>query len=398
MSEDGLLSEITILDLTQGAGGPFCTKLLADYGARVIKVERPGRGDPARRVGPFADGSTDAGALFLYLNTGKESITLDITTATGRALLLDLVEHVDALEESAPAGVLGGAGLGIEALHQRNPRLIVTSVSTYGRSGPYAGHLSSDVTAIAAGGLMSITGNPDREPLMTAGHQAAYQSGAHAFGATLAGLYSVGVIERGQHIDIAAMECLASTLELYLGDYVYNGREILTKRRGNALSPLISLYPCADGMIGVHVMSRNFASFARLIEEPWMIEDERFQTEISRLTHGDELSARVYAWAGERTRAQIYERAGEERTTIAPILNVDEVLDHPHMRERGSFGELDDKRTGPLRYPGPPFRPGAGEWELRPAPRLGEHNDAVYGDMLGLRPVEIARLRAAGVV
>ena len=404
---EGLLSELTILDLTEGAGGPFCTKLLADYGARVIKVERPGRGDPARRVGPFPPGPNpstslragpEAGALFLYLNTGKESITLDLGTSTGRRLLLELVEHADALVESFPPGHLAELGLSVDALHQRNPRLIVTSATAFGQSGPYSAYRSTDLTSFAAGGQMAVAGDPDREPLMAAGHQAAYQGGLHAFGATLAGLYSVGVIEVGQQIDISAMECMVATLELYLPDYVYRKTDILSQRRGNVASATLGIFPCADGYVGVHVMARNFPSFARVMGAEWMLEDERFRDARARLRSNDELLAEVYAWAAGATREEIYRRAGEERCTLAPVLTISEVLAEPHLRARKSFQELDDPQAGRLTYPGPPFRPGEGRWELRPAPRLGQHNTSVYEELLGLGRRDLPRLRAAGVI
>ena len=396
---DGLLSEITILDLTEGASGPFCTKLFADYGARVIKVERPGRGDPARRVGPFAPGSNpEAGALFLYLNTGKSGITLDISTPTGRGLLLDLAEHADALVENFPPGHLDALGLGAEALHQRTPRLTVTSVSAFGGGGPYAGYRSTDLTAFAAGGQMSITGTPDREPVTNAGHQAAYQAGLHAFGATLAGLYSVGVIEAGQQIEIAGMECMAATLELYLPDYAYRKTDMLTKRRGNIYSGTLGVFPCADGHIGVHIMVRNFASFARVMDAEWMLEDERFRDNRSRLMNNDEMLAQVYVWAAATTRDEIARRAAEERCSLTPILSISEVLEQPHLQARESFRKLDGTSEGRLSYPGPPFRTGEGEWELRPAPRLGEHNAEIFVELLGLKQGDLARLRATGAI
>jgi crotonobetainyl-CoA:carnitine CoA-transferase CaiB-like acyl-CoA transferase len=387
-----LLSELTVLELAEGAAGPFATKLLADFGARVIKIERPGRGDPARRDGPRPE-HRDDGPLFLFLNTNKQSITLDTSSATGRALFLELIEHADALVEALPPGQLGALGLGPDALRHRNPRLTVTSLSAFGQDGPYASRPWTDISAFAAGGLMSITGEPDRPPLMTAGHQASYQMGLHAFGATLAGLYSVGVIDRGQHIDIAAMQCMAATLELYLGDYTYNGREILTKRRGNMLSPLIGIYPCADGYAGFHILPRNFASFARMLNEEWLLDDERFKDEPSRLRNGDELSARIYAWAAERTRAEIYRHAGEERCTAGPILSVPEVLEDAHFAARETFVDV-----GGLRHPGPSFRSHEIDRDLRPAPRLGEHNLAIYQELLGLASKDLARLRAAGVL
>ena len=400
MAEDGLLGDFTILDLTEGAAGPFATKLFADYGARVVKVERAGRGDPARRVGPFpasggpsATDRNDCGALFLYLNTGKESVTLDPATNTGRLMLLELAEHADALVESYAPGQLDALGLGEAALHQRNPRLIITSVSPFGQSGPYAPWRASELTAFASGGQQSMTGDAEREPLMPAGHQGSYQTGMHAFGATLAGLFSVGVLEIGQHIDIATMECIASTLELYLGDYVYFNREILTGRRGNVVSSTIGIFPCADGYAGIHIMPRNFPSFARAMDAAWMLEDERYKDQRARLMNNDEVTATVYGWAATHTREEIYALAGEHRTTMAPILSIGEALAHPHFRARESFRQL-----AGLPYPGPPFRPGEGAWELRPAPRLGEHNASVYGEMLGLTKGDLVRLRAAGVV
>jgi crotonobetainyl-CoA:carnitine CoA-transferase CaiB-like acyl-CoA transferase len=397
---EGLLSEVTILDLTEGAAGPFATKLFADYGARVIKIERPGRGDPARRAGPFPANvaNPDAGALFLFLNTGKQSVTLDLSTATGRLLLLDLIEHADALIESFAPGHLESLGLGLAELHRRNPRLLVTSVTGFGQTGPYAGYRSSDLTSFASGGQMWVTGDPDREPVKNAGHQAAYQTGIHAFGATLAGLFSVGIIEAGQQIDLAAMECQASSLELFLSDFVYRRSPAWSQRRGNVFAATLGVFPCADGHLGIHIMPRNFASFARATDAEWMLDDERFRDGRSRLVHNDELLAHVYAWADGVTRAEAYRRAGEERCPIAPVLTIPEVLEQPHLRARESVRELDDPRAGRLSYPGPPFRPGAGDWRLRPAPQLGEHNAAVYGDLLGISPRDLSRLRAAGVI
>jgi crotonobetainyl-CoA:carnitine CoA-transferase CaiB-like acyl-CoA transferase len=399
MSDDALLDGYTILDLTEGAAGPFCTKLFADYGARVIKVERPGRGDPARRAGPYPPGpNPDAGALFLALNTGKESITLDYATATGRRLLLELVEHADVVIDSAPPGHLDALGLGVDMMEHRNPRILTTSVTAFGGDGPYAAYRASELTAFAAGGQHSITGDPDREPVAIAGHQASYQAGLHAFGATLAGLFSVGIIEVGQHMDISAMECMASTIELYLPDYAYFKREILTKRRGNIVSAIIGVFPCADGHVGVHVMPRNFPSLARTMDDESMLTDERFATNRARLANNDELLARIYAWTAAHTRAELYQRSGEERSGIAPVFTIPEVLEQPHLRERGAIRELDDPRGVTLTYPGPPFRSAEGEWELRPAPRLGEHNAAVYEELLELSGADLARLRAAGVV
>jgi crotonobetainyl-CoA:carnitine CoA-transferase CaiB-like acyl-CoA transferase len=403
MSE-GLLEGLTIIDLTEGACA-FSTKHFADFGARVIKIERQGRGDPGRRVGPFSHHSHSqrekggrAGALFLYLNTRKESVTLDITTASGRQILLDLVEHADALIESRPPGELDSLGLGEEALHNRNPRLVVTSVTAFGQSGPQASWKGSDIVSFSSGGQQSLCGDPGREPLMTAGHQAIYQASMHAFGASLAGLYSIGLIDTGQHIDISTQECLAATCELYLGDFAYRKSDILSKRRGNTVTNTLGIFPCADGYVGVHIMPRNFESFARVIESEWILTDERFKSQTARLINNDEMLAMIYAWTAERSREEIYRRAGEERSTIAPVLSIPEVIAEPHMVARKSFHALDDPRAGKLTFPGPPFRAGEGEWSLRPAPRLGEHTEDVLCGLLDLTRCDLVHLRQAGVV
>jgi crotonobetainyl-CoA:carnitine CoA-transferase CaiB-like acyl-CoA transferase len=395
---DGLLSQFTILDLTENAAGPFATKLFADYGARVIKVERPGTGDPSRQAGSLPEGRRDAGSLYLFLNTSKQSVTLDIETATGRKLLLELASKVDAVIESAAPGYLEDIGLGHETLLERNPRLLITSVTSYGRIGPYARHLATELTAYAVGGQMSLCGDADREPVLPAGNQASYQAGMHAFGATLAGLYALASGTPGQSVEIAAMEVQAATLELYLPDYTYVGREILTKRRGNIISSTLGIFPCADGYVGVHVMARNFASFARVMGTEWMIEDEGYKSERARLGNFDAVLAQVYGWAAERTRDEIYVRAGEERCTLAPVLTIPEVMQQAHLVERQFFQTVDDPAAGTLTYPGPSFRPGAGGWSLRPAPRLGEHNASIYGDLLGLAPGDLVQLRQAGVI
>lgn len=397
---EGPLAELVVLDLTEGAGGPFCTKLLADCGALVVKVERPGRGDPARREGPFPHGlpHPEKSALFLYLNTNKRGVTLDYRCATGRRLLLALAERADCLVESAAPGALEEAGLSREEFWRANPRLLITSVSAFGRSGPWAGWRATNLTAFAAGGQMSVTGDPDREPLVNAGHQAEYQAGLSAFAATLAGLWGVAVMEIGQHVDVGAMQGMAAALEAYLPDCAYLKRDALTKRRGNLVSAVLGVYPCADGYIGVHAMPRNFPALAQAIDMPWLAEDERFRDSRARLVHNDELAAHIYAWAAECTRSEVYRRAGECRAPVAPVNTIADVLASPHLRARGYFREVDHPAAGCLTYPGAPFRMGATPLVGGRAPLLGEHNEEVYGELLGLTRRDLVRLRSAGVI
>jgi len=353
-AEDLPLAGFTVLELGEGVSAPYCGKLLADYGADVIKVE-PLEGDAARRHGPFPNGPTGAGlpvrparpagrqaglphpeksALFLYLNTNKKGVTLDFSTASGARLLRRLVEEVDVLVENQPPGRLEKLGLSYRELAGLNPRLLMVSVKAFGE-GPYGRWKATNLTSFASGGQMYLTGDPDREPLVNGGYQAEYQAGLNAFAATLAALLGLAVMEVGQHVEVSAMECQACVLENYLPDYAYRRSDALGRRRGNVNSPLIRLSPAPP--VGV--------------------------------------------------------------------LALEEALASPQMRARRYFQEVDHPLAGRWVYPGPPFRltdgpPSDGGWGWRAgrAPLLGEHNEQVFGGLLNLERSDLVRLRAAGVV
>src|SRR4030043_106435 len=220
------LSLRRVLDLSEGVAGAYCTKLLAGFGADVIKIERPGGGDPVRRHGPFPDDLPhgEKGALFLYLNTGKKSITLDIAQRSGALILRRLVEGAEVVVESFPPGWLAELALGYESLARIKPRLVMTSVTPFGQEGPYAGYKATNLTAFAAGGQMALTGEPEREPLKTGGYGGEYQAGLHPFAATAVAAFSADATEVGQHIDIAVMECLATMLEPHVSSWASERR------------------------------------------------------------------------------------------------------------------------------------------------------------------------------
>jgi len=327
-AEDLPLSGFTVLELGEGVSAPFCGKLLADYGADVIKVE-PLEGDPARRHGPFPDSATGVGlphpeksALFLYLNTNKKGVTLDFSTASGARLLRRLVEEVDVLVENQPPGLLEELGLSFRELARLNPRLLMVSVKPFGE-GPYGRWKATNLTSFASGGQMYLTGDPDREPLLSGGYQAEYQAGLNAFAATLAALLGLAVMEVGQHVEVSAMECQACVLENYLPDYAYRRSDAPGRRRGK----------------------------------------------------------------------------------VDCVLTLEEALASPQMTARRYFQEVDHPVAGRWVYPGPPFRLTDGPpsdsgwgWRAGRAPLLGEHNEEVFGGLLGLERPDLVRLRAAGVV
>jgi crotonobetainyl-CoA:carnitine CoA-transferase CaiB-like acyl-CoA transferase len=396
----GPLAGYRILELCETPAGAACGRLLALYGAEVIKAEPPGRGDPARRAGPFAGGvpHPEKGAFHLFLNAGKRSLTLRWETGTGARLALALAEYADAVVTDLAPSRAERTGLTGEALLKANPRAVVTSVTAYGRIGPWANRRWSNLTAFAAGGQHYITGDPDRRPIATAGLQAEYQAGLHAFAATVAGLLATMRFEIGQIVEVAAQEVQAAVLEAFLPDYAYRGALPLTRRRGNHVSAVIGIYPAKDGYIGIHCMQKNFPQLARAMNAEWMLEDERFRDNRARLSHDDELMAQFYAWAGSVTRREAYRIAGETRAPVSPVNTIEDLLQDEHLAARGFFHEVQHPDAGSLRYPGPPARMTATPGAVRPAPRLGADTDSVLRELLGLSPAQIVLLRQQGIV
>ena len=225
MTPLGLLDGIRVLDLGTEVSGPFCAKLLADYGADVIKVELPGNGDPSRRRGPFAgdDPHPEKSIPFLYINTNKRGVTLDTRSATGRGLLEAMLRTADVLVENVPPAQVGEFGLDYAELTRNNPGLVVTSITAFGQSGPYRDYSATDLVNCAFSGLMYHTGDSDREPLRNSLNQSLYVAGANAAVATSAALLHRMATGLGQHVDVSAVECLAAHLVQPVPYYTYMG-------------------------------------------------------------------------------------------------------------------------------------------------------------------------------
>jgi CoA:oxalate CoA-transferase len=402
---DGALSVLTILDLSEGIAGAFATKLLADYGATVIKVERPGTGDPTRRHGPFPEGvpHIERSALFLYLNTNKLSVTLDYENPTGAAILRVLLDDCDGIVEDHPTKRREDLGLGFEEIIRLLPRMVVAQVSAYGSTGPYSDRPWSNLTAFAAGGQMAMCGDPDREPLLAGGYQAEYQMGLHAYAATLGALNHAAQSEHGQIVDVCGMEAMATTLELSLSNYLYRNRPGVEAvadnpflagppRRGNAQSAAIGLYPCADGYVGVHAMARQMPALLELIG----VDDPDFLT--NRLRRNDELAALIYGWAADVGKKEAYRLAGEHRAPLAFVHDMKDLVESEHLRFRRAIREIEHPEAGPLSYPRGPFEIENAPWREGRAPLLGEHNCDVLCELVGLERDDLTVLRASGVI
>ncbi len=263
---ESTLAELRVLDLSDGVAGGYCGKLFAEYGADVVKVEPPS-GDPTRRIGPFPEDHPDreTGALWLYLGTNKRSVTLDISQRTGHRLFGRLVEDANVIVEGFPPGYLESLGVGFEALRSIKRRIVLVSITPYGQSGPKAGWRATNLTSFASGGQMSLTGEPEREPLVNAGYQAEYQAGLQAFAAAAVAAHQADATEVPQHVDISAQECMASALEMYLPWWAYLKRNI-SRRGGNVLSsmagaarvPTASVHTLADLLQSEQLRAREY--------------------------------------------------------------------------------------------------------------------------------------------
>jgi CoA:oxalate CoA-transferase len=396
MPEDGgLLRDICVLDLSEEIAGPFCGKLLAGLGAEVIKIERPGSGDVSRRAlsGLHSTVGPEQSALFLYLNTGKKSITVDVESRTGAAILRRLVQECDILIESFPPGHLDPLGLGYATLEELHPRLIYTSVTAFGQSGPYRDLKGSELIAQAMGGLMQTVGLPDREPLKIGGNAASYTTGMSAFSATMIALYVRDAQGYGQQVDVSAMETLA-VAQIHSSIQHQFGR---TPRRRE--SPLVE---AKDGWVspGLErgVRQDTWPRVCDMIGRADLKDDPAFSTPEARREHQQELLTILSGWTATQPKEEIYHLLQELRSVAGYVATVEDLFSSRQLVAREFFQAIDHPTAGRALYPGAPFRFHGDTWRHGRAPLLGEHNWEIYGGRLGLSPAELSRLRGAGTI
>jgi crotonobetainyl-CoA:carnitine CoA-transferase CaiB-like acyl-CoA transferase len=374
------MAGLRVLELGSGVAGPTTGRLLAAYGADVVKVEPP-EGDVTRQWGPFPSDQPDpeASGAFLVLNTGKRSIVLD-GAGDGRQVIARMAAAADVVIESFGPGGLDDVGLSWAALHEANPATVLVSISPFGLDGPAAGNASSPFTSFAAGGQMWLTGEASEPPRKNYGNQADYQAGYHAFSASLAAVVGARRHGQGDHIDISIQEVQASTLEMY-GPNAFN-HGIESYRLGNVLRATWGIYPCADGYIGMHALPRNVPSLMRAIGEDDLAA-KYDKDPNSVLDDDDEVAAIIYGWCAERTKKEIFQIGLERRAPIAYVPTIAELLEWPGLKEKNFFVEVDHPVAGPLPYASAPFTMSVSGSVLTRAPLLGEHTDEVLAGWLG---------------
>ena len=394
-----LLDGLRVLDLGPGIAPSFCAKLLADYGASVVKAEPPAEGDPARRLGPFVgdDPNPEKSIPFLYANTGKRGITLDWSTASGRTMLHKMLDESDVLVQGFSPSETAGSAIAYGELAQAHPHLVVTSVTPFGQDGPYSEFEATDIITCAMSGLMYHSGDSDREPLRNALDQSLYVAGANAAAATLVAVFARLTSGEGQHVDVSVAECLAAHLVQPVPYHNYMGA---TKgRRPVRGSGFEELMPARDGYVVPSVQgSQPWETVADLIglEE---LHDPRFASGAGRIANGEELKALLVEGLAQWDRLPLFVASGERRLVFGMAQDAGDMVACPHLDARGFYHQVDHPVAGTATYPGmaaalserPQQAPSA-------APLLGQHNAEIYGGELGYSGEELAALRYAGVI
>ncbi|MEE9198591.1 MAG: CoA transferase [Dehalococcoidia bacterium] len=401
---DQALADVKVLDLTHYIAGPYCTKLLADYGADVIKVERPGSGDRARHIGPFHRDTPhpEKSGLFLNLNTNKRGITLNLKSRLGTRIALELVRWADVVVENFRPSILPRLGLGFSALEGVNPTIVLTSISNFGQTGPYRDLNAEEIVPYALSGLMYSSGLSQREPIKMGGNVLQYHAGATAALHTLIALQGSEIRGSGEHVDISILEIQASSVDRassMLLAFQYTGESI--PRGGHEGSSSRYVHQCRDGYINIYPGERFLTKALRMIGRPELIEDPRFATPEAQVQQEnvEAFHGLFEPWLLEHTIEEAWVAAQKVRLLSGPLYNVAQLAADPNFSARGYWYEADRAFVGRLTHPGRPFIMGDTPWALRrPAPTLGEHNQEVYSGLLGYSRSGLVKLRELGIV
>ncbi|MDY6907311.1 MAG: CoA transferase [Chloroflexota bacterium] len=395
------LSPYRVLDLTHYIAGPYCTWVMAALGAEVIKVERPGGGDGARRIGPFFhdEPHPEKGALFLSINSGKKSITLDLKTETGKRVVRELVKDADCLVESFRPGVMAGLGLSHEELREINPGLVMTSISSFGQTGPYRDFKATELIIEAIGGLAYSLGDYEREPIKFGLTQSQYDAGKAAALSTVMALFCRPQGGQGQYIDVPVVESATFPIEsLQMGMYLYLGGVNRRSPKFGGAVTMDKYLMAKDGWtLPIFYGYVDWYEFARLMESEELANPE-YETMEGRLFKSAEVEELMAQAIKKWNKREMYQKAMDWRFAWAVVQTPDEVVNCPHLADRGFFAEVDHPEVGPLRYPGLPFKLSETPWRLGPAPLLGEHNAEIYGGRLGYTSDDLVRLRERGII
>lgn len=394
------LEGVSVLDLTHCIAGPYCTRLLAGFGADVLKVEPPG-GERGRRMAPFFqdEPGPDASLPFAYLNVGKRSLTLNLKSEEGRDILRSLLSETDMLVENFAPRVMPSLGLDYPALKEIAPHLVMVSISNFGQTGPYRDYKATDIVEYAMGGLMYIFGAYDREPLKHAFNQAQFKAGTDAASAALMALYHQRMTGQGQHVDVSIQEAVASGLRDVVNNYTYTGA--IRRRQPNHSGDMQRIRATADGFLLPNPglgSGLNWDSYVEFLGLP-ELDDDRFRTPSARLVNAEELGRILDEFFIRQDKYEMFYDSHERRFIFGIIQSPEEALNDPQFAHRGYFEEVMHPEMGNLKFPGAPFIMESTPWQTGgAAPSVCQDNAEVLGGSLGLNAFQLTKLRAQGIV
>ena len=398
------LSGIRVIDLSQFESGTSCTQLLAWLGAEVIKVEPPGKGEQGRYSS--TEGRVDS-HYFIQLNTNKKSVTCDLKTEQGRMLLSRLIEHGDIFVENFAPGVIERLGFGYETVRKQNPRIIYARIKGFAPEGPYANFLSFDPIAQAAGGALSITGEPEGRPLKPGPNFADSGAGLHCTIGILAALQQRHATGLGQTVEISMQDAMISFMRIAFA--AQNMSNAPAKRTANqsifAGTAPSEVYRCkGDGpndycyVYTTRAGSKHWQNLLRLMGREDLMDDPRFITPQMRAQNAGEVDALVAAWALQYDKHELMRMLGEAQVPASAVFDTTELSSDPHLLARGTFVTVKHPERGEVKMPGNMIKLSDTQVEIRSPPLLGADNDRIYGDLLGLSAAEIAQLRQAKAI
>lgn len=392
-----------VIDFTHDQAGPSCTQMLAWLGADVIKIERPGAGDRARLLYPGPTPNPDS-YFFMLLNNNKRSTVINLKSDEGIAIAKRMVEKADVVAENLGPGAMDRLGLDWENVHRMNPRAVYASVKGFGSYGPYADYKCFETVAQAMSGAMSVTGFPDL-PMVGGANVGDSGTGMHLAIAVLGALVQRERTGRGQLVEVAMQETVLNVTRVKFAPTLATGQPHPRTGNRSASGVFADLYRCAGDnptdCIYLFLAPDNpeaFKALVRIIGRPEMLDDARFNTPQARIKHYEEMGEAITAWTRQHDKRTVMKTLCEAGVACGMVLDTKEVLDDPHLRERGMVFDMDHPTRGRTPMIGSPLRLSDSPTEYRRAPMLGEHTAEVMQELLGMSAEEVARLRAAKVL
>lgn len=406
--QDSALDDLRVIDLT-GEIGVYCTKLLADLGADVIRVEPPS-GHPMRHIGPFFHDEPDheKSLHHFYFNTSKRGVTLNIEHPDGQDILRDLITKADVLVESFAPGYMDELGLGYHDLTEINPGLIMASITPFGQTGPYKHFRGPNIVADAMGGLMFVSGSPEDPPLMSSTNQAYYLASEQGAVGIMMALYYRDMTGEGQYIDVSMQEAVALTIQPQ--SMFWPGKKEIAKRFGygqrssNVPIYASSFYPCKDGWItGLGTQARNWPDMVAWLTETGFVEDladPKYNSQDGRLGAAAHIQDIMTRFAAAHTMDELTDGGQKYHMFVFPTYTAANIVHDPHLKARNFFQQVEHKGLGEsITYPGAPYGLSETPWRIsRAAPHIGEHNLEIYHQELGIPKQRLVTLKSLGVI